>query len=236
MKLSILIPVHNEEKTIARVLERVLTAPLPTEVVREVVVIDDGSTDSSTGILETFHQRGEIILIQTEENHGKGGAIKTGLPHATGDFILIQDADEEYDPHQYEKLITPILTGKSKVVFGSRHLQKNTRNKYAVGNVAFTKAFNALFGTKLTDLATCYKVFPRSLVPLCLMIPDDDFAFDVFGLTITLVRNGYDIHEVPINYTPRNHTQGKHLRMSHGVKIAFRMAGDFFLRGGRRTV
>lgn len=161
--LSILIPLYNEEEFIALVIERVLRAPLPEGMGREVIVVDDGSTDGSAEVAEGFAVRypDVVRLLRHERNQGKGAAIRTALEQATGEFTLIQDADLEYDPKEYRKLLTPLLEGKADVVYGSRFLVAGERRVlyfwHAVANQALTLLCNMVADLNLTDVETCYK-------------------------------------------------------------------------------
>ena len=157
MKLSIIIPVYNEAATIREVLQRVRSSPLE----KEIVIVDDGSTDGTRDLLASEAVEGTRVLLHPR-NQGKGMAIRTGLKHATGDYVLIQDADLEYDPADYELLIRPILRGKATVVYGSRFLGEHKAMLFwhSVGNRMLTLMTNVLYDTTLTDMETCYKVFP----------------------------------------------------------------------------
>lgn len=218
MKISVLIPVFNEEGTIQEVLRKV-RENLPEELEKEIIVIDDGSTDSS---LKKLQNEKGIVLVSLPVRRGKGGALKEGFSRASGDFILIQDADLEYAPEDYAALLAPIIKNESQAVFGSRELLPNKRNRfYAIGNTLVTFFFNKKFKTRLTDIATCYKLFPREVIGDLIKSRENDFAFDVFRITLSLVRKGYKITEVPIHYSPRGKKQGKKLNPIHGLHILF---------------
>lgn len=222
-KLSIVIPAYNEVKTVGEVIQRVVTVVLPAGIEKEIIVVDDGSTDGTGGILKNYQDGFRIIF--RAKNGGKGAALKEGFRAATGDYILIQDADLEYDPNDYLALIKPVLEGRADVVFGSRVLQKNNvpfSRFYFYGGLTITKVFNLLFSSSLTDVATCYKLFPTHLVPLTLRLPSDDFVFDVVELTHFLASRS-KIVEVPILYRSRPRGEGKKLNWRHGVRCFFAM-------------
>ncbi|HIP87433.1 MAG TPA: glycosyltransferase family 2 protein, partial [Anaerolineales bacterium] len=177
MKLSVIIPVYNEAKTIAEIIRRVQAVPLRVtigygdldgqvvELEREIIVVDDGSTDGTREVLRDLADKPDIIVFH-EKNQGKGAAVRTGLTHATGDIIVIQDADLEYDPRDYPTLLQPILEGRSQVVYGSRFRGGPTKTMFfwhMVGNRILTLITNILFDTILTDMETGYKMFTREV-------------------------------------------------------------------------
>lgn len=216
MDLSILIPVYNEATTVREAVERAKRS-VPRGISAEVIVIDDASTDGSRAALDGIEG---ISVIRLPARRGKGGALKVGLARATGKLVLFQDADLEYSPEDYPALLAPVLTGAARVVFGSRALVANRRNRlYALGASCITGLFNAKFRTRITDIATCYKLFPRELIPDLLDAPEDDFAFDVFRLTLAIARRGIAITEVPVRYSPRTRRNGKKLNFRDGLRI-----------------
>lgn len=224
MRLSIIIPCYNEADTIEEVVSRVLAAPLPGSWEREVVVVDDGSADATKRALarvaDSAHEAPVVVIYRTE-NGGKGAAVKDGLRRASGDYVIIQDADLEYDPNDYAKLLAPILEGSATSTFGSRIIRDNNVPYSAVyfyGGLLVTKLFNIVFGTRLTDIATCYKLFPRSYIPALVASHHDDFVFDAVDLTLELVQGG-SVAEVPISYTARTKSGGKKLNWLHGIEI-----------------
>lgn len=228
MKLSIIIPVFNEKKSIESVIQKVTKVSLPKSWIREIVVVDDGSNDGTGEILKKYNHI--FTIITHSKNKGKGAALRSGFNFSTGDYILIQDADLEYDANDYINLLEPIIIGNCDIVFGSRILQKNNvsgRRFYFYGGVFLTKVFNLFFNTKLTDVSTCYKVFNRKYLLSIMEYSSDDFAFDFAELTYSLISEGAVV-EVPINYNPRNNKEGKKLKIKHGVRILFVILKLFF--------
>jgi glycosyltransferase involved in cell wall biosynthesis len=217
--LSVIIPAFNEEKTLAQVIERVLALPLRLEV----IVVSDGSTDGTNQIVEDYANRGKIIGVVLPENRGKGAAIQAGLERATQPYTIIQDADLEYSPEQFELLLDPVRAGKASVVYGSRNLRHPSMKKnnfhyirFWLGGKVVTLFGNLLFGTHLTDEATCYKLFPTKLLrEMNLRCRGFDFCPEV---TAKSLRMGHRIHEVPISYEPRSLDEGKKIRAWHGIE------------------
>jgi glycosyltransferase involved in cell wall biosynthesis len=213
-KISILIPVFNEEKTIDLILEKVLNQTKNWE--KEIIVINDGSTDRTLEKLQRFSN--EISIISYDKNQGKGAALKKGLEKATGDIVIIQDADLEYDPKDYPKLLQPILKGEIKIVYGSRNL--GTRRfiyaRYFWGGVFLTKLVNFLYKTKLTDINTGYKVFEtKTLKELNIETPGFEVCEE---LTIKVLKRKIKIVEVPIFYKPRSFKEGKKIKWLDAFK------------------
>jgi glycosyltransferase involved in cell wall biosynthesis len=211
MKLSIIIPVYNEVATIREVLDRVRSAPVD----KELIVVDDGSTDGTREILDRERARGTLVILH-EQNRGKGSAIRTGLARATGDYVLIQDADLEYDPADYELLLRPILRGKATVVYGSRFLGEHKAMLFwhSVGNRLLTLVTNLLYDSTLTDMETCYKLFPTALIQsIPLRAQRFDFEPEV---TAKILKRGYRIYEVPISYAGREIHEGKKISWRDG--------------------
>lgn len=221
MKLSIIVPCYNEAATLARVIERVQNSALPSGWEKEIIVVDDGSTDETRDIMHALASGGRIRALFHAHNRGKGAAVKSGLALAEGEYILIQDADMEYDPADYMTLVNALKEGGS--VFGSRNLGRNNvpySAAYFYGGLLVTKLFNLLFGTRLSDIASCYKLFPRRCIPTLLRSGHDDFVFDAVDITLLLVSSGH-ITEVPIAYTARSKQSGKKLNWLHGIEIVF---------------
>jgi glycosyltransferase involved in cell wall biosynthesis len=222
MKLSVIIPVYNEESTIAEVIDRVSALEVP-GFEKEIIVADDGSRDESASIIDNYRKKyPNIIKVHTSLiNLGKGAAIRFGLEYATGDVILIQDADLELQPEEYPWLVEPILRGETDVVYGSRFRgsAKNIPFKTRVANWVLTKFSNLLYGSKLTDMATAYKVF-RSEVIKGLRLRSARFEFEP-EVTAKLLMSGYKIVEVPISYHPRSVDEGKKIGWIDGIEYIY---------------
>ncbi len=222
-KLSIIIPVYNEVLTITKLLSRVSGIVLPNQIEKEIIIVDDGSTDGTKEMLKNVSRKFKVI--SREINGGKGAALKSGFKAATGEYLLIQDADLEYNPNDYPKLLEPVLSGEAEVVFGSRTMLQNNvplSQIYFYGGLMLTKVFNSLFRSRLTDLATCYKLFPTHFVTEIEFLPANDFVFDVVELSHFLVRNSRLV-EVPITYQARALSQGKKLNWRHGWRCFLTM-------------
>ncbi|MBI4150803.1 glycosyltransferase family 2 protein [Candidatus Woesearchaeota archaeon] len=232
--LSILIPAYNEEGTIAQLLQKVVDARVdPTKIAKEIIVINDGSKDSTQKEVEQFiktHAKAKITLIN-KPNGGKGSAIREGITRATGDIIIIQDADLEYDPEDYAGLVEPILRGLALVVYGSRYYLPGQRHEawsmhtnkhglkylsFAVGGRLITWATNILYGTHLTDEPTCYKVFRADVLKnIPLQCTGFEFCPEV---TAKVAKRGIRIVEMPIAFYPRTVAEGKKIKWSDGLE------------------
>jgi len=226
--LSVVIPVYNEQQTIEKTLQRVEAAILPKGWQKEVIIVDDASTDGTREILRKLSGKFEVYF--RDENGGKGAALKDGFKKAKGDYILIQDADSEYDPDDYAGLLQPIIDKKTEVVFGSRVLSDDTvpfSQIYFYGGLLVTKIFNFLFRSKLTDLATCYKVFPKEFIKDVVSLPSDDFVYDVVELSLMLFRERHSIIEVPVHYDSRKKAEGKKMNWRHGWRCFKRIIALF---------
>jgi dolichol-phosphate mannosyltransferase len=218
MKVSVVIPVYNEFRTFPQVLARVLGARLPAGCEREIIVIDDGSTDGTGQILREEAEAGVIIVRQTARNLGKGSALRTGIELATGEILLTQDGDLEYDPGDYARLIEPILRGEADIVYGSRFRGEPVGMawKNRLANRILTFAANLLYGAGITDEATAYKAFRISILRgLRLNCRRFEFCPEV---TAKVRRLGYAIHEVPIRYNARGIADGKKIRTRDGFE------------------
>jgi len=216
MKLSIIIPTYNEEKTILEILEKVKKADIG-GIEKEIIIVDDFSKDRTGEILRKIKDK-NIKIFYHEKNYGKGFAIRTALKHATGEIVIIQDADLEYEPNDYKKLLKPILTGRAKVVYGSRILNKKNEYSYLsfyFGGRLLTMIANILYGIKLTDEPTCYKVFRREVIDtIKLKCVKFEFCPEV---TAKIAKKKIKIYEVPINYYPRSKKQGKKIKFKDGL-------------------
>lgn len=220
-KLSIIIPAYNEEKTILEVVERVKKSKI--SYAKEIIIVDDFSTDNTKNILNKIKDT-SIKVFYHKKNRGKGAAIRTGLKNSTGDIILIQDADLEYNPDEYKKLLKPIMEGKAMVVYGSRleAIRRNLKNMYKlhyIGNLFLTLATNLLYGAKISDMETGYKVFRKEVIKsINLRAKRFDFEPEV---TAKILKRGYKIYEVPIRFTGRKFGEGKKITWVDGVKAAY---------------
>ncbi|HUT15346.1 MAG TPA: glycosyltransferase family 2 protein [Anaerolineae bacterium] len=195
MKLSVLIPVYNEEDHIQELLSRVLAVPCTAEV----VVVDDCSSDSTWNVLSQVNDP-RLRVFRHEVNQGKGAAIRTALGHASSDMVIIQDADLEYDPNDYPKLLEPVLNGQAQVVYGVRDISAQ-KLLFSLGNKFLSLVTSVLYGAPVADMETCYKLMPRELM-LSLDLQPSRFQIEP-EITAKLLRRGYRIHEVPIWYQPR---------------------------------
>jgi len=216
VKISVIIPVYNEFRTFNQVLERVRQAPLPEGCSKEIIVIDDGSTDGTAQMLREHARSGVIVSHRSPANFGKGAAIRAGIALASGDIVLIQDGDLEYDPNDYARILAPIVNGRADIVYGSRFLGKpvGMALKNRIANLVLTAAANLLFDAHLTDEATAYKAFRTSILQeLHLTCRRFEFCPEV---TAKVRRLGYSIHEVSIRYNARGIAEGKKIRARDG--------------------
>lgn len=226
MKLSIIIPVYNEMETLAEIIRRVRAVKVVVPVGyglngsgeqhvvldKEIILIDDGSEDGSAEVIRAAAEKGEVVGLFHERNQGKGAAVRTGFAHATGDILVIQDADLEYDPREYPLLLQPILEKRAKVVYGSRFRGGPTKAMFfshMLGNKLLTFVTNFLYDTIITDMETCYKCF-RAEVIKEMPLRARGFEFEP-EFTAKILKRGYRIYEVPISYTGREFEEGKKL-------------------------
>ncbi len=211
--LSIILPAYNEQTTIEKIVEQLLKVTIP----KEIIIIDDGSTDKTKEIIKTFNHQ-DIKKIFLKKNYGKSAARRCGIKRAKGKITIIQDADLEYSPEDYTKLITPIIQNKTKVVYGTR-FPKNRKQKnislFYLGNKLLTLITNILYNTGLTDEATCYKVFDTELLKN-IKLKSRKFEFCP-EITAKLSKKGHKIIEIPISYNPRSKKQGKKIRYHDGI-------------------
>jgi glycosyltransferase involved in cell wall biosynthesis len=218
MKLSVIIPVYNESKSIEEILRRVQATDLPTEI----VVVDDGSVDGTRDILKNLDGKGHVRVILHEKNQGKGAAVRTGMDAATGDILLIQDADLEYDPRDYPALLKPIQEGLADVVYGSRFLGGPRRVAmfwHMVANYLLTFMTNILYNTILTDMETGYKVFRRKVVQgMPLRAKRFDFEPE---FTAKVLKRRYRIFEVAITFNPRDYSEGKKIKLKDAFEAVW---------------
>ena len=219
-KLSIIIPVYNEKDTLLKILKKVELVDIG-DIEKEIIIIDDYSNDGTTQLLKTIKKH---KVYFHSENKGKGAAIKLGLKKATGDLVIIQDADLEYDPNDYKKLIQPIIQKKFKVVYGSRFL-KNSKNsskgniKYYFGNKMLSFFTSILYFNKITDMETCYKVFDAKLVK-SIKLNANKFDFEP-EITSKILKRRIKILEIPISYNPRKVDEGKKIKIKDGFAALF---------------
>jgi len=209
--LSVVMPVYNERTTIEEIVRRVLAVPLRIEL----IVVDDGSIDGTSEILDALQPQLKFTLLR-QKNAGKGAALRRGFAAVTGDLVVVQDADLEYSPEEYPQLIELICDGKADVVYGSRFLGRHRAFLFAhyVGNKFLTLATNVLYNTILTDMETCYKAM-RTDVIRSMTLKSDGFGIEP-ELTAKIFKRGYRVYEVPITYAGRNYDQGKKITWTAG--------------------
>ncbi|WP_100445246.1 glycosyltransferase family 2 protein [Glycomyces xiaoerkulensis] len=215
MLLSILVPVFNEAHLAAGTMKDLLGVEFPCET--EIVVVDDGSRDRSWQVLQIFDDQPRVKLIRHTRNRGKGAAIRTAAESASGDYVVVYDADGEYEASDLPRLLAPVLDGRAEVVYGSRSFGSHSAYSfwYVMGNKGITLAANLLFNSYISDLETCYKLMPRRLY-LDLRVRSAGFGMEA-ELTAKLLRRGVRPFEVPISYTARTREDGKKITWSDGV-------------------
>ena len=216
MKLSVIIPTFNEEITLPVILERILAVD---DIKKELIVVDDGSTDRTPIILNGFDHWKDIVILRHRKNQGKGAAIRTALDWATGDLCIIQDADLEYDSDDYKKLIAPIQEGRCRVVYGSRRFERGGPRpsfmRFYAARIILSQVANFLYHQHLSDEPTCYKVFETKLLKsISLSCRRFEFCPEV---TAKVAKRGIRITEVPIRYTPRTFGEGKKIHLTDGL-------------------
>lgn len=221
MKLSIIMPVYNEEKTIGKVINRVKEVNLGKKITSEMIVIDDGSTDKTKDILKRLSKKDGIKILTHKENLGKGAAVRTGIKESMGDIIIIQDADLEYNPADYPKLLEPIIKKEAAVVYGTRMRLKSKPEFYLslLGNKLLTWATNLFFGSSLSDVFVGYKVFRRDLLN-GIELKSNGFNIEI-ELTSKFLKKRLKIKEIPISYQGRSWKEGKKINFWDGLVSLF---------------
>ena len=230
--LSVVVPCFNEQGTIMTLLKHVADSPW----VREIIVVDDGSTDNTRNILDDVDNP-VVRVVMHDRNQGKGAALRTGFAHATSDYVIVQDADLEYDPNEFSDLLPPILDDKADVVFGSRFLSGRPHRVlyfwHSMGNRLLTLASNMLTGLNLSDMETCYKLFRREVIE-SITIEEDRFGFEP-EITAKVAKGGWRIYEVGISYSGRTYADGKKIGRRDAVRalyciVRYSRLGDRFRR------
>ena len=227
--LTVIMPVYNERTTVAEVIRRMRAVDLPVRI--EIIAVDDGSSDGSDKVLGALEDS-TVRVLRHQQNQGKGAAIRTGLAEARGDLVLIQDADLEYDPNDWPKLLDPVLRGKARVVYGSRFTgeRKNMLPLHWLGNRLLSLVTNVLYSSTLSDMETCYKLFDSQVLE-GLTIVSNRFDFEP-EITAKILRRGHRIYEVPISYAGREPDEGKKITWRDGfgamrALIKFRFTKEY---------
>ncbi len=220
MRLSVIIPCYNEENTIRSIVDAVLNSSYKN---KEIIIVDDYSTDGTRDILEREIKPLVNKIIYHEQNKGKGAALRTGFDEATGDVVMVQDADLEYDPNEYSKLIEPIMQGKADVVYGSRFIGSEPHRVvyfwHMIGNKFLTTLSNMFTNINLTDMETCYKMFKQEVIK-SIKIEEDRFGFEP-EITAKIAKKGYRIYEVGISYYGRSYKEGKKIGWKDGFRAIY---------------
>lgn len=219
MKLSVVIPVYNETRTVAEIVRRVRLVPLQTEI----ILVDDGSQDDTLAKIDRLAQRESLVVVKHEQNRGKGAALRTGIAHATGEIVIIQDADLEYDPVEFPRLIQPIVEDKADVVYGSRFMGTGPRRAMWISqylaNQFLTRLSNLLTGVWLTDMETCYKAFRREVIQK-IPLEEERFGFEP-EVTAKVIAGGWRVFEVGIAYAGRDYRDGKKIGWRDALRAAW---------------
>ena len=219
MKLSVVIPVYNERNTLEEIIRRVEAVDLP----QEIIAVDDCSTDGSTGMLEQMQQQGRLVLCKHPANRGKGAALRTGFARATGELVVVQDADLEYDPTDYHRLMQPIVRGDADVVIGSRFIGGESHRVlyfwHSVGNGIITTVSNMFTNLNLTDIECCYKMFRREVIQ-SIDVEANRFGFEP-EIVAKVARKGCRIFEVGVSYSGRTYQEGKKINWKDGVRAMY---------------
>jgi glycosyltransferase involved in cell wall biosynthesis len=229
--LSVIMPVFNERATVAEIIRRMRAVQLPGNLNPQIIVVDDGSSDGSDKVLRALEDS-TVRVVTHQQNQGKGAAIRTGMALATGDLLLIQDADLEYDPDDWPRLLDPVLKGKARVVYGSRFTgeRKNMLPLHWAGNRFLSLVTNVLYSSTLSDMETCYKLFDAQVIE-GMTVVSNRFDFEP-EITAKVLRRGHRIYEVPISYAGREVDEGKKITWRDGfgalkALIKFRFTKEF---------